>query len=159
MAELTYPEVGASSHAILPPGYHHLRRSRDLGVVDLDAVTERLLTWRMHAGAGVRWKSGATRVVLGADVVLGFLGQRIPCRVVEVIAEPDRRGFAYGTLPGHPESGEERFMLTRDPSTGRVRADIVAFSRPGTWLTRLIGPAGRVLQRVMTARYLAALAR
>ena len=30
MAELTYPEVGATKGA-LPPGYHHLRRSRVIG--------------------------------------------------------------------------------------------------------------------------------
>lgn len=29
------------------------------------------------------------------------------------IDEPDRQGFAYGTLPGHPESGIEQFTLTR----------------------------------------------
>jgi uncharacterized protein (UPF0548 family) len=28
-----------------------------------------------------------------------------------VINEPKVRGFAYGTLPGHPESGEGRFLL------------------------------------------------
>ena len=40
--------------------------------------------------------------------MMGFL--QAPCRVVYVIDEPDIRGFAYGTLPGHPESGEERFV-------------------------------------------------
>jgi uncharacterized protein (UPF0548 family) len=32
----------------------------------------------------------------------------VPCRVVYVVDEPRRAGFAYGTLPGHPEIGGER---------------------------------------------------
>jgi uncharacterized protein (UPF0548 family) len=155
---LTYAEVGATADAVLPAGYHHVRASRLLGVVDLDAVAERLLTWGMHARAGVRRVEGAPRAVPGAEVRFRFLGQSIPCRVVAVIDEPDRRGFAYGTLPGHPETGEERFVVARDPASGVVTATIVAFSRPGTWRTRVIGPAGRALQRHMTRRYLAALA-
>ena len=35
-------------------------------------------------------------------------------RVVFVIDEPGRFGFAYGTLPRHVESGEERFLVERD---------------------------------------------
>ena len=27
------------------------------------------------------------------------------CRIVAVVDEPDRYGFAYGTLPGHTERG------------------------------------------------------
>jgi uncharacterized protein (UPF0548 family) len=42
---------------------------------------------------------------------------RAPCRIVYVIDEPDRRGFAYGTLPGHPERGEEAFIISRRPAT------------------------------------------
>jgi uncharacterized protein DUF1990 len=42
---------------------------------------------------------------------LGPASIRIPCRVAYVIREPLLRGFAYGTLPGHPEAGEERFAL------------------------------------------------
>ncbi|SIP67631.1 hypothetical protein BN9982_740001 [Mycobacterium tuberculosis] len=41
-------------------------------------------------------------------VLVGIAFLRAPCRVVYVIDEPDVRGFGYGTLPGHPVSGEER---------------------------------------------------
>ncbi|MCW2749740.1 MAG: hypothetical protein JWR83_850 [Aeromicrobium sp.] len=157
MAELTYPEVGATADAVLPDGYHHLRASRALGVVDLDEVAERIMTWQVQKRSGVRLVSGPDRVTLGADVTFRFLGQTIPCRVIDVVSEPDRRGFAYGTLPGHPESGEERFLAERDTETGEVTISITAFSNPGTWRTKAIGPVGRILQRVMTRRYLAAL--
>jgi uncharacterized protein (UPF0548 family) len=47
-------------------------------------------------------------------------------RVVAVADEPDRCGFAYGTLPGHAVCGEEAFVVARDEAalTGgtRVRA-------------------------------------
>lgn len=158
MVELTYDEVGATADVVLPPGYHHLRVSRSLGRIDLDVATEILMTWQVQERSGVRQVAGPDRVALGADVTFRFLAQMIPCRVVQVVVEPDLRAFAYGTLPGHPETGEERFELRRDPSTREVTATITAFSNPGTWRTRLVGPAGRVLQRVMTRRYLAAMA-
>lgn len=157
MAELTYPEVGATSDVELPQGYHHLRQSRSLGFVDIDQIGELIMSWQVQLRSGVRRVSGPDRVSLGADVTFRFLGQSIPCRVVDVVEEPNRRGFAYGTLPGHPETGEERFIAERDPVTGEVTLFITAFSNPGTWRTKAIGPFGRVLQRTMTRRYLAAL--
>ncbi|MEJ7633373.1 MAG: DUF1990 domain-containing protein [Aeromicrobium sp.] len=134
-----------------------MRKSRALGVVDLDQVAEILTRWKVQERAGVRQVAGPARVVLGADVTFRFLLQTIPCRVVEVIDEPDRRGFAYGTLPGHPETGEERFIAERDPATGEITATIIAFSNAATWQTRVAGPIGRLLQRVMAKRYLAAM--
>ena len=63
---------------------------------------------------------------------------RAPCRVVYVVDEPDRRGFAYGTLPGHAESGEELFLVRYDPATDEVYAEVTAFSRHGD----VVEPAG-----------------
>jgi uncharacterized protein (UPF0548 family) len=154
---LTYREVGATAREPLPGGYHHVRESRSLGVVDLDEAAGAIMTWQLQERSGVRRVAGPPRAALGVDVTFRFLLQTIPCRVVEVVDEPDRRGFAYGTLPGHPETGEERFLVERDPATGEVTLVITAFSSPGTWRTRLIGPAGRWIQRFMTRRYLAAL--
>lgn len=155
--DLTYAEVGATAREPLPAGYHHVRVSRELGVADLEYVAEIILTWEMHERAGMRLVSGPARAIMDADVAFTFLGHRIPCRIVEVIDETDAKGFAYGTLPGHPECGEERFMVTRDATTGRVTATITAFSRPGSWRTRVLGPIGRAVQARMTQRYLAAL--
>lgn len=57
-----------------------------------------------------------------------------------------RMGFAYGTLPGHVECGEERFTITwrKDDS---VWYEIQAFSRPRYWMTRLAKPLARHWQR------------
>ncbi len=68
-----------------------------------------------------------------------------PCRVLHVTREPDRFGFAFGTLPGHAESGEESFTVTI--ADDRVRYDVLAFSRPAGVLARLGAPVARAYQR------------
>jgi uncharacterized protein (UPF0548 family) len=77
---------------------------------------------------------------------------RIPARVVYVIDEPDRKGFAYGTLPGHPERGEEAFVVERrvDDSVWLV---VRAFSRPSNAFFWAAYPALRMMQAIFTARY------
>jgi uncharacterized protein (UPF0548 family) len=158
-APFTYAEVGATAGAP-PAGYRHLTRSRTYDALDLAAAAERLLTWQVQERAGLRVAASSARVEPGAVVMMrlgvGRVGLRIPCRVVRVIDEPDRAGFAYGSLPGHPESGEELFLLHRD-DPGRVTFTISAFSRPATRLARAGGPLTRRGQDVMTGRYLAVL--
>lgn len=68
------------------------------------------------------------------------------CRIVYTFDEPDRFGFAYGTLPGHVEMGEEIFMVERLPD-GMVRYVIKAFSRPRFWMARVAYPLARWYQR------------
>jgi uncharacterized protein (UPF0548 family) len=84
---------------------------------------------------------------IGANVVVTLgtpvLALAAPCRVVGVVDEPTRWGFAYGTLPGHLEQGEEAFVVSTSPEE-TVRFDIVAFSRPGDSVVRLSGPIGGV---------------
>jgi uncharacterized protein (UPF0548 family) len=80
------------------------------------------------------------------------------CRVVAVVDEPDRFGFAYGTLPLHPESGEEAFLVERGPDDA-VRFRVVAVSRPAHPLARLGAPVTRLVQRRVTSRYLEGLRR
>lgn len=79
------------------------------------------------------------------------------CRVVYVVDEPNRCGFAYGTLPGHPESGEEFFGVRFDAADGTVYAQIVAFSRPWRWWSKAGSRIASVVQRRITDKYLAAL--
>ena len=110
----------------------------------------------MQRGSGLRVQASSEVVVVDAIVVvrMGFLPA--PCRVVYVIDEPDIRGFGYGTLPGHPERGEERFAVRRDPATSAVFAEVTAFSRPAAWWSKAGGPVVRVAQRVIAQRYLRA---
>ncbi|GAB2464154.1 DUF1990 family protein [Jatrophihabitans fulvus] len=158
---LTYAEVGATRGA-LPSGYRHVRRSRVLHRRDLDDAADDLFTWQAHRRAGLRTPASTPRVADGVEVESGFgvgpLRVRVPCRVVYVIDEPDRRGFAYGTLPGHPETGEEAFVIDR-AADRTLTFTITAFSRPATWYARLGGPVATFVQDRITDRYLRALDR
>ncbi|HEY7597377.1 MAG TPA: DUF1990 domain-containing protein [Actinophytocola sp.] len=156
---LTYPEVGATA-GDLPRGYRVITRTAALPAgVDLDGAARELFRWQVQQRAGLRVAVSDERVVPDAVVVLSFgigpLAVRAPCRVVYVVDEPQRRGFAYGTLPGHAESGEEAFVLERR-ADGSATFTITAFSRPATALAKLAGPLGRRVQDLATARYLRA---
>ena len=155
----TYREVGATLAPDLPSGYRHLSRTVTAEEADFGEAAERLLTWQVQERAGIRVAASHRRVEEGAVVMmlLGFgpFAVRAPCRVVTVVEEPGRAGFAYGTLPGHPEIGEELFLVEQAPDG--VRASVTAFSRPGTRIARLGGPVARGVQELITRRYLAAL--
>jgi len=163
---LTYDEVGATLNASLPAGYHHLEHRVPVthGAAGFRAAADALLTWQMHQVAGLDVTASSPRATQGVTVTsrlrLGPLRMTAPCLVVwaDDQAEADRAGFGYGTLPGHPESGEESFVLTRD-SDDTVWLTIRAFSRPATLLPRLAGPVGPLLQRRITIRYANALRR
>lgn len=158
-APLTYPDVGATATGA-PAGYRHFTRTRALPGRTLSGVAEQLMTWRVHEHAGLRVAASSPYVDEGVVLILrlgvGAFALRIPCRVVYVVDAPDRVGFAYGTLPGHPEEGEERFLLER-VDEDRVTFTISAFSKPATTLSRAGGPLGRWVQARMTDRYLSAL--
>lgn len=81
-----------------------------------------------------------------------FFGVSAPCRVIYVIDEPTRKGFAYGTLPGHPESGEESFIVEQTED-GSVWLTIRAFSRPAAWQWWVVYPFLRLAQAHFTRRY------
>lgn len=159
----TYPEVGATADdGPLPPGYHHLEHRVRLPAADLAAAVEPLLTWRAHRAAGLKVTVSAPRVAVGVRIRqtlgLGPVGFAFPCQVVWTVAEPDRIGFGYGTLPGHPERGEESFVVSR-AADGGLWFTVRAFSRPARWFTRLAGPLGVFGQRLMARRYGSAMLR
>jgi uncharacterized protein (UPF0548 family) len=161
-AELTYADVGATQGA-LPAGYHHLSDSRVIGSGQdtFRAAAAALLAWQVQLGAGLRVTASSAVAAPGEVVLLGAgagpLRLRAPCRVVYTVTEARRRGFAYGTLPGHPERGEEAFMVEQRDD-GRIVVSITAFSRPASLAARAAGPLGRLIQRYFTRRYLEALA-
>ncbi|MBY8871230.1 DUF1990 domain-containing protein [Micromonospora sp. PLK6-60] len=149
MTELTYPQVGATRQGPLPAGYHHLRHRVRLPDGCFASAARAVLTWRLHRAAGVAMRTAAPRADVGVRVTpgLGVGPLRLwgPTEVVWVADEPDRAGFGYGTLPGHPEIGEEAFLVRRDGDA--VLFEVVAFSRPAHWYVRAAGPATRAFQR------------
>jgi uncharacterized protein (UPF0548 family) len=158
----TYPQIGASA-GDLPPGYRHIDVERHLGTGPdrYQLAVARLMTWDMHRRAGLLVDFAGPTVTAGQVAVVSFLLGPVPIaapvRVVEVVTEATVQGFAYGTLPGHPESGEERFLVHHDPG-GAVRATVRAFSRPARWYTRVGAPLARRIQDRTTDHYLDALA-
>ncbi|HEV7421681.1 MAG TPA: DUF1990 domain-containing protein [Mycobacterium sp.] len=155
---LSYTEVGAT-RGTLPEDYGHLHASAVIGHGRhrFDEAADAVMRWGMLRGAGVRVEASTEVAAVGSEVFVGLGPLRAPCRVVYVVDEPDRRGFAYGTLPGHPESGEELFSVRYDPASEAVYAEVTAFSRHGTWWSRLAGPITSLAQRVISKRYLRAL--
>jgi uncharacterized protein (UPF0548 family) len=168
-AEPTYPEVGATRAAVLdgaplPGGYHHLRYQRIVGAggAAFEAASACILGWGMHRGVGFEVHATNPTAVEGATVAFaigrGPVGLPASCRVVWTLDAPGRRGFGYGTLPSHPEDGEEAFVVSTD-SADRVWVEIVAFANPGRWYTRLTAPALPPLQRLAVAAYAGAVRR
>ncbi|MGH3677947.1 MAG: DUF1990 family protein [Mycobacterium sp.] len=155
---LTYREVGATAGP-LPAGYHHVCKSAVIGRGRhrFDEAAAKVMRWAMLRGAGVRVEPSTEVAAVGSEVLVGLGPLRAPCRVVYVIDKADHRGFAYGTLPGHPESGEELFAVRYDPASGEVYAEVTAFSRHATWWSRLGAPVTSLAQRIITSRYLTAL--
>ena len=90
-------------------------------------------TWGVHRGSGLRIAVTGD-VAPGARIAftapLPVAGHVVGmCEVVDVTDEPGWFGFAYATLPLHPEQGEERFdvVLADD---GQVTFEITAVWRP-----------------------------
>lgn len=156
----TYPEVGGTRRDPMPTGYRHVERSEVVGhgPEAFRRAADGLLGWGMHRGAGLTVDASAPVAAPGVVVVLRLppLPVVIPCRVVHVLTETRSAGFAYGTLPGHPERGEESFELEL-AGAGEVRLRIRAFSRPATLLARAGGPVTRLVQDRVTDRYVAAI--
>lgn len=151
----TYAAIGAT--ATTPPegfAIDHTRVQLGVGATDFAAARRALQTWeQFRLGWVEAWPSttplqtGEIVAVMGRAIGLWWLNS---CRIVYVVDETgpiDRFGFAYGTLPGHVERGEERFLIEWDHRDNSVWYDILAFSRPRHILTKLGYPLVRRKQK------------
>jgi uncharacterized protein (UPF0548 family) len=156
--QLTYREVGATRQSTLPPGYRHDRRSVSIGRGDeaFRRGQDAIRRWEAHRAAGAIVRP-ADPPALGALIVVALrVGPSFvlaPSEIVYVTDDPARFGFAYGTLPGHPEQGEEAFHVERS-ADGEITFAVVAFSRPADLLGRVGGPVARAVQNRVTNAYL-----
>jgi uncharacterized protein (UPF0548 family) len=154
----SYPEVGCSLDQS-PVGYDidHNRVQLGTGDAAFAAACEALRRWIMFPSPWTRIEPRGAPLVKGQVVAmiahLYGVWWLNACRIVYTLNEtaPVRRfGFAYGTLPGHVECGEERFSVEM-PADGTVWYDLRAFSRPRYWPVRLAKPLARGLQRRFVA--------
>lgn len=149
---LTYDSVGATRDNHAPPGYAHDHNRQLLGYgADAFARAKAAVrAWTMFPAPLAYIEPLPIPIEVGAQagVVIRALGLwwLNAARIVYVIDEPRRFGFAYGTLPGHVERGEERFLVEwlADDS---VWYDLRAFSQPRALLVRAGKPIARRLQR------------
>jgi len=148
----SYAEVGATREEEAPAGYNidHNRAKLGEGVDTHKRAVAALKSWRQFDLGWVTIVPPNTPVEVGRTVAVeahtfGFWSLSA-CRVVYVIDEEKRFGFAYGTLPNHVECGEERFSIEWHED-GSVWYDIYAFSHPAHPLVKLGTPVARRLQR------------
>ncbi|WP_189130723.1 DUF1990 family protein [Wenjunlia tyrosinilytica] len=153
----TYPEVGRTREGEgLPDGYDRLRVTAPVGHgrALFEAAGEAVLDWSMHRAVGVRIAPHTPRAAPGVEVTpelgVGPLRVAAPCRVVWTVDDERRTGFAYGTLPGHPERGEEAFVVEFDGDA--VTLTVTAFSRPARWYTRAAARLVPLFQRAYARR-------
>jgi uncharacterized protein (UPF0548 family) len=151
----SYAAVGATASE--PPASYRLDRTCiRLGVGE--SVFERACTalksWEQFRLGWVELHSPGVPPEVGQAVAvtarIGWLWTINVCRVVYMVDECGpvwRYGYAYGTLPEHVESGEERFTVEWDRGDDAVWYRILAFSRPNQVLARLGYPLTRRLQR------------
>jgi uncharacterized protein (UPF0548 family) len=163
-AELTYSDSGATLTGRRPIGFHNdsYRAVLGHGAATFERAVQGLQAWQAHRLPGVRVFPNGTKIESGAIVIVTLgtpmFALAAPCRIVKVIDEANRWGFAYGTLPGHPEDGEEAFVVSIS-AEGSVRFEITVFSRPGNSMVRLSGPIGPAIQKNGTKGYVRALRR
>ncbi|WP_237759831.1 DUF1990 family protein [Arthrobacter alpinus] len=125
--------------------------------------------WQRVGADVLRWKvktrSGFTVDTPGpvsegerVNVTASFLGVKVvePVEVVAVVAAADRVGFSYRTLPGHPVSGEEAFIVHRIGDEVYLTIRSLTRAAPQQpW--RILFPVLLVFQKLVRRRYLRAL--
>jgi uncharacterized protein (UPF0548 family) len=151
--DFSYKDVGATRDLSPPAGFivDHNREMLGHGREIFEKAKQAVRQWKMFEVPGLELIRSDTPIEPGSNVVLfahhlGFHSLS-SCRIVYVIDEADRFGFAYGTLTEHVESGEERFTVEYHPDTDEVWYDIYAFSRPGHLFVKLGYPYARRLQK------------
>lgn len=140
-----------------PPRSRVLRQRVALsGDASIEATADALFGWTVHRGAGLT-VAATGRAELGASVVqavrAGPFWFAAPCRVVEVVREPDEIGFTYATLPRHPETGVEAFRVLRDGDD--LAFEIHAVARHDFWGSRILPRVAHRVQDRVTRGYLA----
>lgn len=143
--DFSYSAVGSTTGKP-PAGFavDHTRIQLGEGEPAFQSAKAALRRWeQFHLGWVEAWspdtpiQSGEVVAVMGRAIGLWWLNS---CRIVYVVEESgpiSKFGFAYGTLPGHVEAGEERFLIEWDHGDDSVWYDILAFSRPNHFLSRL----------------------
>jgi len=151
----SYSEVGASRTAI-PSGYpiNHHRIQLGSGADAFARAKDAIQSWTMYKLSWTRLYPTDAPVAVGKVVCVvvnhGFCWSVNPCRIIYVLEETseiEQYGFAFGTLPGHSETGEERFTVEWNRADDSVWYELLAFARPHHILARIGFPFVGLFQR------------
>jgi uncharacterized protein (UPF0548 family) len=159
---LTCPEDEAwSAH---PKGYRRYTATVKLGHGRQlwNEAASAVLDWQIKTRSGftVEPFTGGIRARENADYRLTIRAGPIivhePVRVVTVVSQSARCGFSYGTLDGHPVSGEEAFIVHRAPD-GEVWLTLRSLTRASRGPWRWAFPVLLIAQKYYRRRYRQAL--
>ena len=168
----SYPFVGATRNAVSvaggPRGFHvdHNRAMLGHGAVSFELAKQAIRGWRMFDMAWVTLCYANAPIEVGSTVGIlirhfglwslnsARIAYTLDDAVDDSVTQPRggvpkrfrRYGFAYGTLPGHAEIGEERFSVEFHAGDESVWYDLYAFSRPSASI-RAAYPLARSLQK------------
>ena len=161
-APLSYAPVGCTRDGRRdepqPPGFN---RDQDRVLLGTGEETFRrackaIQTWQMMPPSvvqpcptGVPIEEGAMVANLFRAWTLGgwlVLPTRILYLIDETTGDFVRSGFGYGTVQGHWEHGEERFLALWNQQDDTVWYDLLVYSRPRHPLARLAYPYTRYEQ-------------
>lgn len=158
----TYEPVGVSLGGPVPAGFRRQRwTTRLVGDEAFERAAAAIRRWEVQRGSGLTVVADGdfaigTNVAITASLPIGYVD--VTCRIVAVIDEADRFGFVYGTLPVHPEQGEEAFVVNRAADRS-VTFSVEAVSRSAYRLGRLASFLPDLLQDQANQRYLRAIER
>ncbi len=151
----SYKEVGASQTTI-PTGYpiNHRRIQLGIGEKTFARAKDAIRSWTMYQLDWTRLHPNDAPVAVGEVVCVvvnhGFCRSINPCRIIYVLeenGEVEKFGFAFGTLPGHSEEGEERFTVEWRHADDSVWYELLAFARPHHILAKIGFPFVGFFQR------------
>jgi uncharacterized protein (UPF0548 family) len=158
-APLSYAHVGCTRGARqlepIPKGFHRDQERVLLGKGEdvYHRACQAIQTWQMippsvvqPCPAGVSIEEGAMVANIFRAWMLGgwlVLPTRILYLIDETTGDFTRSGFTYGTVQGHWEHGEERFLVEWDRRNDTVWYDLLVVSRPQHPLAKLAYPYTR----------------
>ena len=154
--DFSYSSVGATKNGDHPSGFvvDHNRVHLGSGQATFDVAKRALCKWQHYRFGWIELHrpDGKPQPDQPVGVLARALGLWVlnACRVVYIIDEdqPVRRfAFAYGTLPEHAESGEERFQVEWHEEDDSVWFYILAYSRPNQLFSRIAYPYVRRKQK------------
>lgn len=151
----SYKEVGATNSQVpedYPINHHRVRLGS--GADDFARAKFAVQTWTMYRLDWTRLypldAPIAVGEVVGCIVNHGFCWSVNPCRIIYVLeesGETEKFGFAFGTLPGHSEEGEERFTVEWRHADDAVWFELLSFARPHDRLAKIGFPFVGFFQR------------